>query len=260
MDIIDVFDYMTPVPNIFVEEEEFYDLSHKELLELNKIVDQGTYFDDNGTTFSVNINDRYVVVHAPNDLPSKFSLVLFYHGLGDYAWDMAINKTNWRQLANQNKFIIVFVSGTNCGATHDRRCGFNIKNPDNELIHMEKVLEEMHKLYNINKTYYIGFSNGAIFSSIVAQKYGNKLFTAMVNIMGGFGHNCLEVSDMNISNPLPILFITGTLDEYKDSCIYAHNFFESKKYNSMLKILPNHDHTYPVGEEGNIWLFLNNML
>jgi len=258
-DDFDVFEYITPVKNIFIEEDEFYDITHNELLKIKQIMDKGNYNDDYGTTFSIIINDRYIVIHDPIITDNKLTLILFYHGLGDHAWDMALNKTNWRKIASREKFIIVFVSGTNCGAIYDKRCGFNIKNYDAELKHMEDILKKINNLYSIDNVHYIGFSNGGIFSSIVAQKYGNKIFSSIINLMGGFGHKNSEVLDMQIYNPLPILFISGTNDEYLDSCIYAHEFFKINKYNATIKILPNRDHTYPIDEEENIWMYIKNI-
>lgn len=256
--IFDEMDYMSAAPNSFVEDEIFYDLSNKELVSLRKIIDRNFYQDSYGKTFSVNVCDRYAVVHIPNNLIEPMPLLLFYHGLGDHPWHMAINGTNWRVLADKYKFILVFAAGTNCGAVHDRRCGFNIKNPKTDFCYTKQLLDIIKKMYNIDNTkiYTVGYSNGAIFSSILAQKYGSKLFKSMVNIMGGFGYEHSEVSDIGIVNPLPILFVTGTDDPYSDGCTYAHDFFLTKDYDSSVKILPDHDHTYPIDEETHIWAYL----
>jgi len=48
----------------------------------------------------------------------------------------------------------------------------------------------------------------------------------MVNIMGGFGHQFVSELNMGITNPLPILFITGTHYSYKPSCEYAYYFLK----------------------------------
>jgi predicted esterase len=144
---------------------------------------------------------------------------------------------------------------------HDIRAGFNVESPDGDLNYMIRMLDILRrsgrarrpkdKSYSIdnNKIYYIGYSNGAIFSSIVAQKYGNLYFKAMVNIMGRFGENASEVTDLNIVNPLPILFITGSNDPYKIGCEYAFNFFKNRGYNVNINISEDTDHTYPISHE-----------
>ena len=55
--------------------------------------------------------------------------------------------------------------------------------------------------------YYVGYSNGAIFSSHVAQKFGNVLFKGICNMMVGFGKYNKEVEIYKDKlNPVSMLF------------------------------------------------------
>jgi predicted esterase len=201
-----------------------------------------------------------MIIHLPiNFNPErKYKLLLFFHGLGDHPWSVAINETNWRKLSNEYQFIIAYAAGTSCNLVWDRRCGFDIKYPNDDLHYMEKMIRTATTTYNIeeNGIFYIGFSNGAILSSIVAQKYGGGVFNAMVNIMGGFGHQFILDLDLHVINPVPILFITGTHDDYKSSCEYAFYFFKNRGYDVKMKTLDNISHIYPISEEEHILSFL----
>ena len=74
--------------------------------------------------------------------------------------------------------------------------------------------------------------------------------------MGGFGIQHINELDYKITNPLPILYITGTQDIYKPSCEYAQYFFKKRGYKTSIKILQYVDHTYPVSEEAFILEYL----
>jgi predicted esterase len=123
---------------------------------------------------------------------------------------------------------------------------------------MEQTIRMMHDRYNINlnKVYCIGFSNGGIFSSLVAQKYGNRLFAGIANIMGGFGKHHTEVELYFGVNPCRILFLTGTKDDYKTSCEVAYDYFVSIGYDCQLKVICDVGHQYIIDEEETIWDFL----
>jgi len=245
MSEFDVFEFISSMEPICEYDDIVYDLSNEELIQLNENIKDNIFQDENGTTTNIPINDRTMILHVPNNLPEKYNLVLFFHGLGDHPWDMALNQTKWRELSNKYKFIIALACGTNCGEYHDRRCGFNVKNPEHDLKYMNDMIKIIWNDHNINDIYYVGFSNGGIFSSIVAQKYGGKIFKKIINIMGGFGKNNLEVCDMKEYNPCSMLFVTGTKDDYMTSCEFACDFFKNKGYDVNIKILQDVGHVYP---------------
>ena len=153
-------------------------------------------------------------------------MLLFFHGLGDHPWSVALGETSWRKLSNMYQFIIAYAAGTACNLVYDRRCDFDIKYPNDDLHYMKNMIEPTTRRFKIDPSgiFYIGFSNGAILSSIIAQKYGGSIFNKMVNIMGGFGHQFVLDLNFQITNLLPILFVTGTHDNYKSSCEYAFYF------------------------------------
>ena len=253
----DVFDLMTNKKN-FVTNEIIYDMTFAELTEITKVAEKGIYEDEFGKTFSIELDDRYMIMHTPRDFKpeKKYKLLIFFHGLGDHPWSVGISETNWRKLSNIYQFIIAYAAGTACNLVYDRRCGFDIKYPNDDLHYMEKIIKTVTERYHVDGIFYIGFSNGAILSSIVAQKYGGSVFEKMVNIMGGFGHQFVLDLDFHITNPLPILFITGTHDDYKSSCEYAFYFFKNRGYDVKMKTLDGVSHVYPIWLEEYILSFL----
>ena len=119
-----------------------------------------------------------MIVNIPCDVErerkKKYPVVIFFHGLGDHPWNMALYGTNRRLLSNKYKFIVAFGWGTNCDSISDHRCGFNIKNPQKDFEYLENMVEFLlqNNYTDKQKFYFVGFSNGDIFSSLVAQKYG----------------------------------------------------------------------------------------
>lgn len=260
----DIWDFIThqSLKKKYENYDATYDLSFDELQLITNISNNGTYEYNNGKIFTVEANARQMIIHLPHSVvqgANKYPLLIFFHGLGDHPWDCALHKTNWRELSNKHQFILGFGWGTNCGCTFDPRCGFNIKDPVEDLKYLNNMIKLIITKYNVDKEkiYFVGFSNGGIFSSIVAQIYGNQLFAGIVNIMGGFGQNCAEVKQLSIFNPLPVLIITGTNDDYLTSCEYAHEYFKLHGYDSKITVLHDFGHTYPINEEENIWNFLS---
>jgi predicted esterase len=249
---MDVFDFITIdnlVQNPF--HNATYLLPLDQLIELNKIK---SHNDTYSKISIINMGDRSFILSIPNLITSQMPLLIYFHGLGEHAMDSALNTTNWRKY----NCIVAYGIGTSCGSNSDLRAGFNVKNPIDDIQYTLDIIKTVNNLYNINQTkiYFIGFSNGAIFSSIIAQKIGNTIFNKIVNIMGGFGKNAFEIKLYNEYHPLPILFITGTNDDYKESCEYAYNYFKTHHYDTEIKILNNIGHEYPINEEPFIWLFL----
>lgn len=249
---MDIFDFLTiddPIKNPF--HDSTYVLHYEELVKLNKIK---SYNDEYSKINIINMNVRSFILSVPNLITQSMPLLIYFHGLGEHAMDSAINTTNWKKY----NCIIAYGIGTSCGSNSDFRAGFNINNPDEDIQYTLDIIETVCNMYNIDqsKIFFVGFSNGAIFSSVIAQKIGSKKFNKIVNIMGGFGKYTLEVPLYNECHSLPILFITGTDDDYKTSCEYAYQYFKLCNYSTTIKILNNIGHKYPITEEPFIWSFL----
>ena len=152
-DIFDAFDMITNKSN-FIISEIIYEMSFEELQEITKIAQKGLYRDQFGETFSIEMNDRYIILHLPNNYVStkKYKLLLFFHGLGDHPWSVAIKETRWRKLSNEYQFIITFAAGTSCDLIYDRRCEFDIKYPENDLHYMENMIHILTADKNLYKS------------------------------------------------------------------------------------------------------------
>ncbi|AJF96962.1 alpha/beta hydrolase [Pandoravirus inopinatum] len=241
-----------------------YCTSYETLASLRPVCMAGTYEDQYGRTDMERLeNDRIVLVHAPRSLleatKTKVPLVLFFHGLGSHPWKTALYGTGWRRLAHQHGFIVAFAVGTDCGAQHDRRCGFRIRDPTLDMAYARNIVDHVCRTRNVDESriYCVGHSNGAIFSSILAERLGGDVFAAMVNVMGGFGKEAAEVAPRRADKPVPLLFVTGTKDDYKQGCECAHRFFSANGYPSSIKVLDGVAHVYPAGdEEQKMWSFL----
>src|SRR5690348_15417730 len=66
--------------------------------------------DQHGKTIQLTLpSGRWGVVHLPTSLatphsapsPCKYPVVVFYHGVGGFAWDVALRRTQLRELANE---------------------------------------------------------------------------------------------------------------------------------------------------------------
>ncbi|AGO85445.1 Abhydrolase incomplete domain containing protein [Pandoravirus salinus] len=246
-----------------------YTTSYETLASLRPVCMAGTHEDQYGRTDMERLaDDRIVLVHTPRSLSqgteeatqnNKVPLVLFFHGLGSHPWKTALYGTAWRRLAHQHGFIVAFAVGTDCGAQHDRRCGFRIRDPASDVAYARNIIDHVCRIRAVDESriYCVGHSNGAIFSSVLAQRLGGDVFAAMVNVMGGFGKEAAEVIREAADKPVPLLFVTGTKDDYKHGCECAHRFFSANGYPTSIKVLDGVAHVYPAGdEEERMWRFL----
>jgi poly(3-hydroxybutyrate) depolymerase len=264
---MDVWDLITPddgaPPNPF--DGACYCVPYETLLSLRRVCVAGTHEDRYGRTDAERLDGgRIALVHTPHALLSdrekrRAPLLLFFHGLGDHPWEAALRGTGWRRMAHRHGFIAAFAVGTDCGARFDRRCGFRVRDPEPDIAYAREMIAHVGRIRSVDETriYCVGFSNGAIFSSVLAQRCGGDVFAAMANIMGGFGKEGREVAPEGIDGPVPLLFVTGTLDDYRDGCERAHDHFCSRGYPSSIRVLEGVGHTYPAGdEEERVWAFL----
>jgi predicted esterase len=241
-----------------------YCISYETLVSLRPHCVSGVHDDQYGRTITEHLDDdRIMLVHTPHRLMSPEStsvpLVLFFHGLGSHPWKVALHGTGWRRMAHQYGSIVAFAVGTDCGSRSDKRCGFRVRESEPDIVYVRAMIDRVREIRSVDATriYAVGHSNGAIFSSVLAQQLGSSLFAAMVNVMGGFGKEGQEVLPKAADKPLPLLFITGTDDAYKKGCECAHHFFASHGYASSIKILDGVGHKYPQGnEEEHMWSFL----
>ncbi|AVK76606.1 Carboxylic ester hydrolase [Pandoravirus neocaledonia] len=242
-----------------------YCVSYETLASLRPQCVSGVHDDQYGLTITEHLGeDRIALVHTPHRLLAAESvpvpLVLFFHGLGSHPWKVALTGTDWRRMAHEHGFVVAFAVGTDCGSQSDKRCGFRVRNSEPDVAYVRAAIDRVRKIRSVDATriYGVGHSNGAIFSSVLAQRLGGSVFAAMVNVMGGFGKHGQEVEREATSDPLPLFFVTGTDDAYKEGCECAHRFFAAHGYASSIRVLDGVGHKYPRGdEEERMWSFLS---
>lgn len=229
-----------------------------------------------GRTFQVDLpSKRFFVVHEPplndKDSQNSFPLLIFFHGLNSSAWFCALVKTGWLELALKYKFFIVFGQGQGTfyadGPRRNQHGDLNfgdlfwqIENPKEDFDYLDSLLEYMKNEYsqrlNTKRIYFLGYSNGALFSSNVVVRYGRRVFAAVCNHCGGFGGKYNEekmLQPENTTSPLPIYILTGSNDAYRESCEKAKVLFENAQCEVSMKIEENRGHSYYRDREEFLW-------
>lgn len=233
------------------------------------------YSSEFGHTFQVDLErHRFFVVHEPKrqlNQTKSIPLLVFYHGLNSSAWYSALVRTGWLQLSAKYHFLVVFGQGQ--GTFYDngpQRNKFGqvsfgdlyweIEQPKDDFDYLDSLLSYMKIKYahvlDTDRIYFMGYSNGAMFSSNVAVHYGGQTFAAICNHCGGFGGQYNEekiLQPRNITSPLPIYILTGTDDDYKESCLKAKELFEAAHCSVTIAILENRGHSYYKDKEEFLW-------
>jgi predicted esterase len=233
------------------------------------------YSSEFGRTYQVDTDkQRFFVVHEPFIIERKqnsMPLLIFYHGLNSSAWYCALVKTAWLQLSVKYNFLVVFGQGQGTfhigGPLRDQygHLGFGdlyweIEEPKDDFDYLDYLLNYMKNKYgdllDTDRIYFMGYSNGALFSSNVAVHYGGSTFAALCNHCGGFGGRYNEekmLQPRDIIVPLPIYILTGVDDAYKESCLKAKNLFELAHCPVTIDIMENRGHFYYKDKEEFIW-------
>ena len=230
------------------------------------------YCSDFGRTFQVDLpNERFFVIHDPLIKEHSRPLLIFYHGLNGSAWYSALFQTGWLELAVKYKFLVVFGQGQGTfyrnGPQRDKhgQLGFGdlyweIEEPAGDFDYLDSILTYMKKHYadriDPDRIYFMGYSNGALFSSNVAVHYGGRTFAAICNHCGGFGGQYNEekmLQPQTIVAPLPIYILTGVDDAYKESCLKAKELFQAAQCPVQLDVLEGRGHFYYKDREEFLW-------
>nr|AEX62402.1 uncharacterized hydrolase [Moumouvirus Monve] len=113
---------------------------------------------------------------------------------------------------------------------------------------------------NEKKIYLWGYSNGAMFASLMALIYGNIKYAGICSMMGGWpglaGYDrakLINLSKVQI-NPTPIIIISGTNDSYLKSS--KHMYYLASLFgfpDKKIIVLPSRKHNYPQDQEDTVW-------
>jgi len=183
--------------------------------------------------------------------------------------------TNWRRLSLRHGFVVVFAQGQGNfltdGPTRDKYGAivwgdlyWGIEDPEEDFKYFEEVIESVNSYLPIDpsRVYYVGYSNGGMFSCNLAIRYGHKLFSGICNMMGGWGGEggydegkMLDVSEAEY--PVKMLIISGTLDPYLPACLRAKQLFEARGFPVTLDVIEGANHSYRREKEELIWEFFN---
>ena len=167
MNTFDIWEYLgsAQTPNKYTK-------SVKDILDWygrKKIYDMDFHENKFGSAIKVTINNRYMIVYKSMSLNlDKYPCLIYFHGLGQSAWEAVFDDTNWKLLSNKNNFIVVYAMGTACGSNIDKRNGFNIKNPKEEYVYVKDMIKELINNFDVDpsKIYLVGFSNGSMMVTI----------------------------------------------------------------------------------------------
>jgi predicted esterase len=219
-----------------------------------------------GTLKYVSFGNCYGYYFKPSD--DCQNLLLFYHGSRDCALNQALNETTLLKYATQYNMIIFFgqadgvleeptihsiYKDINFGSLY-----WGIKESQN----MTEDLDYTKQVINYFKSpnvYYMGHSNGGVFSSLLAV-YLPTTFRAIVNHKGGLGYDTgfyVDFDQLNDGRKTPILFFTSENDIYCTVSEQGYELFKNMDFPCELVIVPKDGHIYdPEYEKFMLdWLF-----
>lgn len=210
-------------------------------------------------TLVINNQQRSFVIHIPTDSTSK-DMLLFYHGSRGNAMYSALELTRW--IENKN-LLCIFGQAVSPGPSEQPHCDkhyggvsygelyWEIRDHNfqfhNDLEYTQAIITFVKEKYHINKSYFVGHSNGGVFACLLALYLPNT-FDKIISHMGGIGFDPHFYLDYQIlkSNDrrTPLLFYTGENDIHKQPCEAAKSIFEGDEFPASLYIHPELGHDY----------------
>ncbi|BCS82820.1 putative hydrolase [Cotonvirus japonicus] len=245
-----------------------------------------------GNIFQVDVYDRYYLIYVPNEciVGEKYPVVIFLHGLSQSAWHNALKRTGLIELANEKHFIVLFGQGQgeiSC-PTRDKYGGisfgdiyWNIKNPEIDIDYINQIinlqgeicdsqkeinLSNIHSMFDMEKIFLWGYSNGAMCAFNMAMSIIRIKFAGICSMMGGYAglagypskimESIIDKFDNNLSTNVPVIIITGSLDEYNPASQEAVKMLRDKNFTKVeLIIIDGQKHSYPKNYEQRVWKF-----
>lgn len=167
------------------------------------------------STLLVNGESRQFIVHLPSSYndSSNYPVLMSFHGYGGTATEF-MNETDLRNLADSEKFILVYPQGQCLSGGSHWNAGLDT--PDNksstdDFGFIESLLIELDSTYSIDneRVYACGYSNGSFFSYALACYMSDKIAA-----IGSVSGTMFEETTTNCtpSHPTPIIHLHGTCD------------------------------------------------
>ena len=209
-----------------------------------------------------NVNREYLIyIPSSYDPNSATPILLAFHGFGGYS-QYFINTADFRSLADQFNFIVVYPQGLVCGDgttwnTHppggDNKCS------QDDIGFFAALLNEISGNYNIDssKVFLTGYSNGADFSYSLAC-YQSSLVTAIAPV-SGLMPMVNASSECQPSHATSVMIFNGTNDysrPYNGIAGYMMSVDQTVAYWSQYNNTDSSPQTNIVGDIEN-YTYLN---
>jgi len=164
---------------------------------------------------------RFYKFHVPisYEPDEAIPVVLCFHGGGGYPGAVRY-QTDFDEIADEKGFIIVYPAGTGTKKYDDRLLIWNDGRPFKNGTHskiddvgyVEKMLDDLESLFNVdvNRVYSCGFSNGAQFTNVLAQKLSDRIAAIATNA----GHRSIDAFFPPPPRPVAKMQFSGLKDKY----------------------------------------------
>lgn len=230
---------------------------------------------------------RQYLLFLPSSLGSSFPVVYHMHGKCGSAAN-EVFRQRWVHTAYRKGFAVVF--GQAYGqrieeGVRDNNCLWDLAHPDDgdDIDYFVQVMTDVEQRcpgLDKSRLYVSGHSNGALFTAVLAIRFGNKI-AALVNNMGGLSLSDGSLLPINTATdtepifykghgfeaslppagvpavvPRPYLIITGSEDTMRDQCYFAKEKFEEAGFPVEFWDLPNQRHRWQIEREHLCWKFL----
>ena len=169
-------------------------------------------------TFTHNNIERYYLIYVPANIDqnSEIPLLFSLHGYGGSAI-RNIEYTNFRSLADENGFIVIFPQGAPftsqlvSSSSHWNSGGWTSGSDVDDVDFIETIIDQSLIKHNINESriYSTGMSNGGFMSYHLACNLSSRI-AAIASVTGSMTFETYD--ECNPSHPTPVLQIHGALD------------------------------------------------
>lgn len=157
---------------------------------------------------------RQYRIHVPKGLPESAALVLVLHGYGGGNNDMA-NNYGWRELADQEKFVVAFPNGTRDQSNNrfwDVDYAFHGQFDIDDDGFLAALAVHVQETYDLDpeRRFVTGFSNGAEMCFQLACRE-SETFAGFAPVIGMMLDSLFSECDPAVKRP--ILSMNGTADD-----------------------------------------------